>query len=177
MPSGAGFDSYFFRDATRFPSRGRCRLTAGQRNRSSRNHLARSRADARWFSWICECRCESGHLSSGCSSRAERVVGGDEVAGAIPVTQTNVDTTQPRCGPTKMLTLTSLMPVQVRPPFTSVRSSRSRLLASSRCTRRDVKSLLSPRTCGASPPFRGTGHELAKFVGRGSIPLGGTNGP
>lgn len=35
---------------------------------------------------------------------------------------------------------------------------------------------LSPRPATAlTPPFRGTGHDFAKIVGRGSTPLGGTN--
>ncbi len=56
-----------------------CRPTAGQ--------LAYSFATVIGTSG---CRCNSGHVfTTGCSSIAERVVGDDEAAGAIPATQTN----------------------------------------------------------------------------------------
>ena len=66
-------------------------------------------------------------VQSGCSSIAERVVGDDEAAGAIPATQTNgrrltsrtassaSSPPRPCVGPTTMLTVTSPMQVRILP--------------------------------------------------------------
>ena len=83
MPFGAGFDSYAFREHVSSNSR-----TAGRwlRARTSPDLSGRRAA----VIGTSGCRCNSGRVfTSGCSSIAERIVGDDEAAGAIPATQTN----------------------------------------------------------------------------------------
>lgn len=90
MPSGAEVDSYAFREHVSSNSR-----TAGIWLRALTSpEMSGRRATVIGTS---ECRCNSGHVfTSGCSSIAERVVGDDEVAGAIPAIQTHA--TVPRTG-------------------------------------------------------------------------------
>lgn len=52
----------------------------------------------------------------------------------------------------------------------------ARVRAVARCLSHLGDAGATPATCSCTPPFRGTGHDSAKIVGRGSTPLGGTFG-
>ena len=85
----------------------------------------------------------------------ERVVGDHEAAGAIPVIPTN---SVVQSGHRALRSSVALCPVR----------------AAGRCLSPSRRRRCNSGRSFITPPFRGTGHDSAKIVGRGSTPLGGT---